>query len=53
MQNRDINIENGSKTTAIAVDYTTLQNQLSLLSLDILNLLGIVILSLLSVLLVG
>jgi len=53
MQNRNINIEYGSITSGIAIDYATLQNQLSLLSLDILNLLGIVILSLLSVILVG
>jgi len=53
MQNRDSNIEYSSMTSAIAVNYNTLQNKLSLLSLDIFNLLGIVILSLLGVILVG
>ncbi|MCF6269781.1 MAG: hypothetical protein L3J41_08730 [Melioribacteraceae bacterium] len=53
MQNRSKNMEYGSTTTGVAVNYTTLQNKLSLLSLDIINLLGIIILSLLGLVLVG
>jgi len=53
MQNRNPNIVLTSKTAAVIADSSTLQIKLSLLSLDIFNLLIIVILSLLSVILVG